>query len=525
MTRERMSGVDTAWLRMDSPGNLMMIVGVEIFDTPIAYDDLCRRLAAGLLKFDRFRQRVEEDATGHWWVDDPDFRIERHVRRVRLRGRGGDAQLEALVARLASQPLDPAHPLWQYHLVEGYGQGSALIVRIHHCIADGIALVRVTLSLDDGAAPSAGVGKARAAAPSPQEAHDAGGLFGAVVEPIAHAAQLAAGAAGEAIARSIDVATGLASDADARAALGTLGVRVASDALKIALMADDSPTRLKGKPSGRKAVAWNQPMPLGEVRAVCKVLGVSVNDVLLSCVAGALQRYLEAHGEFTGGKEIRAMVPVNLRPPDEPLTLGNRFGLVPLTLPVGIANPVERLYDVRRRMNDLKDGYQGQLAYALLAAIGYAPGPLQSLVLEYLAHKGTAVMTNVPGPRSAIEIFGHRVARAMFWVPQSGDIAVGVSILSYDGSVQFGMITDVAVCDDPQRIVDAFEPEFDRLVLALSMLPRELIERGLVEPRELERQLFGPHRGSRGRRAAARAGPGKARGSRADRGAPAGPTR
>jgi len=515
-----MSGVDTAWLRMDSPGNLMMIVGVEIFDTPIAYDELCRRLEAGLAKFDRFRQRVQADAGGHWWVDDAGFRIQRHVRRVRLRAPGGEEQLKALVARLASQPLDPAHPLWQYHLVERYGQGSALIVRIHHCIADGIALVRVTLSLDDDAAPAAGARAARSggAAESPQEVHDAGGLFGAVIEPLAHAAQFAADAAGETIARSIDVATGLATDAGARAALGALGVRVASDALKIALMADDSPTRLKGRPVGRKVVAWNEPMRLDEVKAVCKALGVSVNDVLLSCVAGALQRYLQSHGEHVAGKEIRAMVPVNLRPPDEPLTLGNRFGLVPLTLPVGIANPIERLYDVRRRMDDLKTGYQGQLAYSLLAAIGHAPGPLQSLVLEYLAQKGTAVMTNVPGPRSAIEIFGHRVARAMFWVPQAGDIAVGVSILSYDGSVQFGVITDVAVCDDPQRIVDAFEPEFDRLVLTLSMLPRELVDRGLVEPRDLERRLFGSPRGAGRRRVGSAAGARDARRRPASRG-------
>ena len=505
MTRERMSGVDTAWLRMDSPGNLMMIVGVEIFAEPLVHAELCRILEQRLLKFDRFRQRVESDATGYWWVDDPDFRLRRHVVRMRLRGRAGDGQLQALAAKLAAEPLDPAHPLWQFHLIERYEGGSAVIVRIHHCIADGIALVGVTLSLGDAGEqglPRSGTGATR---PAPDgepehEGHDLMAQIGSLLEPVASAAVAAAGTAGDALARSIEIAGGLATDGEARSALSALGTRVASDALKIALMPDDSPTRLKGRPSGRKAVAWNAPMPLDEVKAVCKVLGVSVNDVLLSCVAGALQHYLEAHGEFTAGKEIRAMVPVNLRPPNEPLSLGNRFGLVPLTLPIGIANPVERLFDVRRRMDELKGGYQGPLAFGLLSAIGHAPRQLQSMVLDYLAHKATAVMTNVPGPRSAIEIFGRKLSRAMVWVPQSGDIGVGVSILSYDGAVQFGLITDVAVCSDPQRIVDRFEPEFDRLVMTLSMLPRELLARGLVDAGEIERRLFG-RRGSATRRA------------------------
>jgi len=527
MTRERMSGVDTAWLRMDSPGNLMMIVGVEIFSEPLAYADLCRIVEQRLLKFDRFRQKVESDATGYWWVEDPGFRLRRHVVRIRLRGRAGDGQLQALAAKLASEPLDPAHPLWQFHLVERYEGGSAVIIRIHHCIADGIALVGVTLSLSDGggqpqAHAGGGAGRRESEGEPEHEAHDLLAQLGSLLEPVANAAVAAAGTAGETLARSFEFAGGLATDGQARSALSAIGTRVATDALKIALMPDDSPTRLKGKPSGRKAVAWNAPMPLDEVKAVCKVLGVSVNDVLLSCVAGALQRYLEAHGEFTAGKEIRAMVPVNLRRPDEPLSLGNRFGLVPLTLPIGLANPVERLFDVRRRMAELKGGYQGPLAYGLLSAIGHAPRQLQSMVLEYLAHKGTAVMTNVPGPRSAIEIFGRKLARAMFWVPQAGDIGVGVSILSYDGSVQFGLITDVAVCSDPQRIVDGFEPEFDRLVMTLSMLPRELVHRGLADVGEIEHRLFGrpagaarKARSARGPRKASRAGASPAaRGSR-----------
>jgi hypothetical protein len=157
---------------------------------------------------------------------------------------------------------------------------------------------------------------------------------------------------------------------------------------------------------------------------------------------------------------------------------------------VGIANPLERVFEVRRRMDDLKGGYQGPLAYALLGAIGFAPKPVQQLVLGYLAQKGTAVMTNVPGPSRAIEICGVPLRRTMFWVPQSGDIGVGVSIVSYAGGVQFGLITDTEICAEPQRIIDEFAPEFERLLLTLCMLPSELVAGGLMDVREIERRLL-----------------------------------
>jgi WS/DGAT/MGAT family acyltransferase len=205
---------------------------------------------------------------------------------------------------------------------------------------------------------------------------------------------------------------------------------------------------------------------------------VSVNDVLLSCVAGALRRYLAGKGDDTRGMEIRAMVPVNLRPANESPRLGNRFGLVPLVLPVGLANPLERLYDVRRRMDELKGGYQAPLAYALLSVIGQAPRVLQSGILDYLASKSTAVMTNVPGPAEPIRIAGNTVQRVMFWVPQSSDIGMGVSILSYRGGVQFGVMTDSKLCPQPQQIIDGFAPEFERLLLTLALLPRDLLAGG-----------------------------------------------
>ena len=468
LTGERMTKVDTAWLRMDSPSNLMMIVGVWTLKPGVRYEDLCQRVQERLLQYNRFRQRVEEDAAGATWVDDADFDIARHVVREKLPKRAKGQEQSALqdrVGELAMQPLDHKHPLWQIHLVEDYQGGSALLVRIHHCIADGIALISVTMSLVDGGAPP----PERKRKATPAGAED--WIADTLIKPFTDMTVKALGAAGAGAARSLgmlrDPQKGLSGSLD----LAKLAYQVLSDAASLALMPDDSRTRLKGKPGTAKRVAWCQPIPLDEVKAVGKALNCSINDVLLSCVAGALGEYLKSLGDDVTGQEIRAMIPVNLRPLDQAYKLGNRFGLVPLVLPIGMENPIERVYEVRRRMNALKGSTQPLLAFGLLAVAGLLIKPAQEAMLSLFGKKTTAVMTNVPGPREKLKFLGSTLEQSMFWVPQSGDIGLGVSILSYGGGVQFGVITDTLLCPDPQKIIDEFEPEFAKLSLVTLMLP------------------------------------------------------
>lgn len=253
--------------------------------------------------------------------------------------------------------------------------------------------------------------------------------------------------------------------------LGRLAWQVGRDAAALALMPDDSATRLKGKPGATKRVAWCQPIPLDEVKAVSRALNCSVNDVLLSCIAGAIGAYLQALGDATTGQEIRAMIPVNLRTAEHAHDLGNRFGLVPLVLPIGIDNPVERVYEVRRRMNALKGSTQPLLAFGLLALAGLVIKPAQDAMLSVFGKKTTGVVTNVPGPREKLKLLGSTLEQCMFWVPQSGDVGLGVSILSYGGGVQFGVISATSLCPEPQKIIDEFEPEFAKLSLLTLMLP------------------------------------------------------
>ena len=475
-TVERMSKVDTAWLRMDSPSNLMMILGVWIIKPGVSYRAVSQRIEERLLKYPRFGQRVEQDATGANWVTDDDFRIEHHVVLEHLApGSAGHEQqaLQDRLAELAMQPLDKRYPLWQFHLVAHYQGGSALMARIHHCIADGIALIAVTHSMvDGGAAPPQRNGQAPSADARAQ-AED--WIADLLIKPFTDLAVKALDAAGDGAVSAIDLLSepkkglekGLAGSID----LAKMAYQVLRDGAELALMPDDSPTRLKGVPGSRKRVAWCQPIPLEEVKAISRALNCSLNDVLLSCVAGAIGGYLQSFGDEIKGKEIRAMVPVNLRPMEEAYKLGNRFGLAPVVLPIGLENPLERVYEVHRRMGEMKGSLQPLLTFGLLAVAGLLVKPAQDAMLSLFSKKTTAVMTNVPGPREKLKFCGATLEQNLVWVPQSGSVGLGVSILSYGGSVQFGIISDATLCPEPQKIIDRFEPEFDKLTWLTLMLP------------------------------------------------------
>ena len=466
---ERMSRVDTAWLRMDNDVNLMMIVGVWLLQPAITHEALAERVTDKLLKYGRFKQKVVEDTMGANWVDDASFDIDHHIVSHTLRRRKGQSERQALqqfVGELSTQALDPARPLWQFHLIDDYEGGSALIARVHHCIADGIALISVMLSITDG-----GMDPPARRARKADEDTERDWLTDAVVKPFTDLTTKAIGMYGSGVAKSMEMLANPYQPLFGSLDMARTGYQVVSDVASMALMPDDSPTLLKGKPIGRKRVAWGEPLPLDHVKAIGKALNCSVNDVLLACVAGAIGEYLRDRGDDPQGKEIRAMVPVNLRPLEKAYQLGNRFGLVPLVLPIGIANPIERVYAVRARMNELKGSYQPVLAFAVLSVAGLLIKPVQDALLNMFAKKATAVMTNVPGPAKPLKFCGSTLRQTMFWVPQSGDIGVGVSILSYGGGVQFGLITDEKLCPQPQAIIDRFEPEFEKLLMVTLMLP------------------------------------------------------
>ncbi len=449
---ERMAAVDTTWLRFDRASNPMVIVGILMLEGPVDADRLEETIAAKLLSFARFKQRVEERITGLWWSLDRHFDLDRHIKRVRLPGAGGRAELEDFVADLASQRLDRSRPLWQFHIVEGYDGGAALVLRIHHAIADGIALISVFLSIADSR-PDAPPVHIEAAAETTEKEGFGFNPFEPMVDMVGEGLRLYGEAWREALTRAADPAATIRDSAG-----------ISAEIAHLLAMPSDSMTRFKGKPSGNKRVAWSDPLKLREVKAISHHFGCSVNDVLLASVAGALRGYLQAKGDPTEGIELRAIVPVNLRRHGGQQRLGNHFGLIGVELPVGLENPMARLYEIFRRTQALKHSYEPPVTLGIITALGYAPQILQDRVIDLLVSRCTAVMTNLPGPQHPLYLAGSRIKQVMFWVPQVGDVGMGVSILTFNGQVQFGLMTDTAIVPDPDEVIARFAPAFDQYV-------------------------------------------------------------
>jgi len=453
---ERLSGVDRAWLLMERPTNPMTIVGLMVLEARLDRARLRDLVAERFLLFDRFRCVPVAEGSSAKWVPWTQFDVNDHVLRVALPAQAGQHELEALVGELVSTPLNPARPLWTFHLVERFRGGSAIIVRIHHCYADGIALVQVLLSLGDSEPGAAGsrAGRVKPRSPDISGTDKAAGLWPEVLGRVVREGA-------DLIEKGLHYAL---HPAHSQSAMQD-ALRLAGELAHVATLSDDPPTCLKRPLSGFRRVAWADPISLAEVKIIGKVLGCTVNDVLVSSLAGALGRYLESQGDDVTALKIRATVPVSLRSDTElQPTLGNRFGLVFVELPIGVRHPLERLYAVRSTMQTLKDSSQALVILGLLAALGNLPAAVEEPLIALFSAKASLVASNLPGPRQQLHIGGVGVSQLLFWVPQSGSIGTGVSMLTYNGQVQFGVIADRKLVSKPTELVELIVTEFERLV-------------------------------------------------------------
>jgi WS/DGAT/MGAT family acyltransferase len=417
---------DAIWLQ-DTATNLMVINGIFTTDrvdlATVQQSFLRRVIEAESGRYARFTRRVERVGNRWYWVDDPAFDISRHIIPAGDPDVGTTEKLRRFVGMEASKPLPPDRPLWQFQVVENFEEGgSAIVIRLHHCIGDGVSLVSVIFHFlqEPGAsvAPGAEPGRILPTAGAPSSR-----LLKLIQMPLA--------APGILIRRMLWIP-------DRHALHGP-------------------------KLSGRKQVGWTAPFDLQLFKDVKNRFGATVNDVLMACVSGAFSRYIqERAGQVV--KKVRISMPVNIRRAGAPLTLENRFAAVPLELPAGIPQIRDRVLAVKQRMDALKQSVAPIVIYgiqsALLTVLPYAAS---RGLIDFLANKCTAVVTNVPGPQCALTLAGFRVRSMMFWVPQRADIGLGVSVLSFAGKVQVGVICDDQVVADPMELVRAFEQEIEAL--------------------------------------------------------------
>ena len=423
--------MDTAWLHMESPTNLMMVGSLCFFETPVDRAQILTTFRNRLLHEGRFVERIESSPFGPpRWVPDRLFDLDAHIHSVALPAPGGDAELRIFVGDLMSSPLDMKRPLWDAHIVGNYKGGTVLVTRIHHCIADGTALMHVLLGLTSTTAE----GSLR---PSRR---DAAGSNGAAPWRLP---TLDPGA----------VMSGLAQ----------LGAQ-AYTLLRLVSLWPDASTPLRGELTRTKRVAWTEPVPLESLRPLRETSGFTVNDILVAAVTGALRTAIRKRGVDVPDR-IRALVPVDLRPPTAADgRLGNQFGLVFLDLPVGFANRLSRLDAVHQGMDAARHSPQPAVAMEVLGALGLVPAAVQRQAVRFFGSKGTAVVTNVRGPGERLYLAGSRLRGLTFFVPQSAMLGIGISIMTYAGQIQMGVIADSGLVPDPVAIARDITRELRRLV-------------------------------------------------------------
>lgn len=449
-SKELMDSVDHAWLRMENDKNLMMIGIVLLFEDKLDLERLSDVLQTRLIeKYARFSQKIVHEHSRDYWQQDPDFSLDNHLLPIGFPHDGDKNALQKLASDVISTPLARDKPLWCINHISHYQGGSVLIIRIHHCIADGMSLVKLIMSLTDECAdpnnaelcmekPTGGAGS-----------HHHESLRDLITHPN----------------HLLDVVKH--------------GLSGAEELAAVTLRQGDPDTQLKGPLNGHKRITWAEPFPLADVKRIGHAFHATVNDILMAAATGALRDHLLRQGENLDGKTIHTAVPFNLRPIDAPIEqLGNQFGLVLVPLPIGIADPIERLQAVKSGMEKLKHSYQAHVFFFLLQVLGKGPSVLEQTALEILSKKASIVMTNVPGPKKPLYLAGAKLVQPMAWVPQSGDIGMGLSILTYNDTVQFGYITDSALVekDDVDEFAELFIREFRVLEMLINKNLRTMEE-------------------------------------------------
>jgi diacylglycerol O-acyltransferase len=458
---QRMATADAAWLHMDRTTNLMVVNCVFWFDQPLDWDLVAAAFGDRLLpSFPHFSELVVDPpvtmgAIGPRWEPAPGFSVADHLVRASLPAPGGEAELHAYASAQARVPLDASRPLWQAHLIDGYGTGSAVLLRTHHALADGTALVQALLTLVDSAEGGPHVGQLplRPADALPRGEHLLRTSTDRWAKTVVEGWRTALAGPHQALEGARTIASQLAS-------VRRLGAGGADD-----------PSSLRAPLSGDKSLTWSRPVPLERVRQAGKKAGATVNDLALTAMAGALRRFLLERGEDVS--RLTAVVPVNLRPTDQPFdpAQGNQFGLAFVPLPVGEPVLATRMRDVCAAMHRVKSTSEAVVVYEALSVMGQTPTQLSHAWIDLFSDRSSAVITNVPGPREAVSLAGVPVRGFVAWVPATGAVGVGFSVCSYAGELVLGVAVDTALVEDSAALLALLADELELVLQAADATP------------------------------------------------------
>lgn len=463
---DRLSWGDTVFLHLEREGMPLNVASVCVFDGEISFEDCVKFVESKLPLLPRYLKRVVPAPFGLGlpsWEYDPEFDLLRHVHEVTLK-HGTDTELKALAGKLFSKVMDRQHPLWDITLIKGLKRSrTGLILRLHHCLADGIAGVGILSMLLDAnpEAPRLPRKELKYRVPSPRD-------------PLSSLTAGFVDSYSDMVKKILSALTDLLSMAE-RAANGGSGVAAAEFAkLFPEITAFTERLRFNVVYRGPQRFACAE-MPLADIKAIRHKSGTSINDVILALVTATIRRYCELHGDPVKKKLLRIMVPVNLRGNGSTAELGNRISLVPVTIPLSICQPRKLLAAVHKRTEFLKHVHAAELVSLAGGLIGMFPTSMQGIVGPLVSQLPITpfnmVCTNVPGPQCPLFLNGHKLLRCYPYVPVGGEMAVNCAILSYNGSVYFGFSGDAQAAPDLKQLEKLLKTSFEELRAAVGIRP------------------------------------------------------
>lgn len=439
----RLSSTDAAFLYLERPNAPLHIGSLGIYEGRLPYEEVVEHIYARLPNIPRYRQRlafVPFNLLHPTWEDDPDFDIRNHIIRVAPAAPLSEAQLTALAAELFAKPLDRTKPVWQMYVIDNVvGNRSALLAKVHHCLVDGVSgieLLMATLDISPKPAPPP-----EAAPWEPKALPTAADQLADVFwEQLALQRRLVQ----EWYETVIDPMARLRRTQDALRSLGLAAPWLLQPAPRTPFARWLSPKR---------RLAFSD-MSFVEIREIRTTLGGTVNDVVLAILAGALGRYLAAHGQQVGGLELRVAVPVNVRLEGEQGALGNRISCMLIALPVGEPDPLRRLETIKERQTQLKQANQAGGLELLLRMAANIPPPIQALagLSPVLNTAINLVCTNVPGPMIPLYCVGHQMLHHYPLVPLGMNMGLGVGVTSYNQRLYFALVVDPEAVPDVERL-------------------------------------------------------------------------
>jgi diacylglycerol O-acyltransferase / wax synthase len=456
--RDRLSAIDASFLHQEKRASHMHVGGIVLMDGPApTHEEFTRHIESRLHLVPRYRQKLafpRFEMGRPFWVDDPRFNINYHVRQTALPAPGSMEQLRGLAGRIFSQRLDRSKPLWEIWLVQGLKDGGfALVSKTHHALVDGVSGVDIATVLFDLSPETQDLEEREQFVPA-QEPSQAE----LVAEGIKAIVKTPGRLAGE--------ATRILRDPGATIDVAREAIEGVSEIAWAGLNpAPDVPLNVEIGPHRR--VFWTQ-CDLADFKAVKDGLGGTVNDAFLAVVAGGLGRWLETRGVRTEGLELRGLVPVSIRAKEEHHALGNRITALRGPLPVYARDPVERLRIVRESMKGVKESKQALGAEVIAGMADFAPPTLlaQASRINFSTRLFNLIVTNVPGPQFPLYMMGREMREIVpvAFLPENH--ALAIAAMSYNGKLDFGLLADYDAIPDLEQMAGFFQESLEELLTA-----------------------------------------------------------